>query len=74
VEANSDSKFLKRTLDKLYEMRSLSPDFDGKAKESDDQLSSSPAGAASRAITVCKKCAHLNPATADTCKRCGATL
>ncbi|PKK92295.1 MAG: hypothetical protein CVV64_02455 [Candidatus Wallbacteria bacterium HGW-Wallbacteria-1] len=73
LEANSDSKFLKRSLDKLYEMRSLSPDFDNKGNDSDKQQNVGMAGSA-RAITVCRKCAHLNPATAETCKRCGATL
>lgn len=74
LETHSDSKYLKRELDKLYEMRSLS----GKAVDGDGEGAGGEtdgrSGISMKSISVCPKCAHLNPGGASACKRCGEPI
>lgn len=76
LETHSDSKYIKRELDKLYEMRSLSGKNiegggDGSGGGDGPGFSSGPM---MKSISVCPKCAHLNPGGAAACKRCGEPI
>jgi tetratricopeptide (TPR) repeat protein/ribosomal protein L40E len=72
AEKFTESKFLKRTIDKLYEMRSLAGDSGGASKDSSS--SANPAMSGQKSIFVCSKCACLNSPGAKICKRCQAPL
>lgn len=73
AENFSDSKFLKRTIDKLYEMRSLAGDTP-QSNNTSGEITEKAQSSGRKSIIVCPKCACLNSPGAKVCKRCQAPI